>query len=93
MARKVNLDETEFAGGMKHRFLDVEVTSYNQGGEDFTPEDAGMVRHQKLLVDAVGGNGYRAEYDRNNEKVLLYDSSGELAGGSTAQLRVMAVGR
>jgi hypothetical protein len=93
MARKVNLDETEFAGGMKFRFLDVDVTSYDQGGEDLTPEDAGMVRYQKVDADAVGGNGYRVEYVEADDVLKVYDGGSELAGGSTATIRVMTVGR
>lgn len=93
MTVNIELAETEFAGAQKIRHVDVEVTSYEQGGETVTPADLGMNRFQKVHVDAVEPTSVRAKFARQEQAVYLFDGGTEAAGGTTEQLRVMAVGR
>lgn len=94
MTRSISLAETEFAGAMKIRFYDVDVSAYDAtNGESFTPADVGMSRFQQVVVTDAGGSGVDPQFDRANEVIRLYDQNGELAADSTASLRVMAIGR
>ncbi len=93
MTVEITLAETEFAGAQKIRHVDIDVTSYEQGGETITPADLGMNRFQKVHVDAVGGTPVRAEFAREEGAVYLFNGGTEAAGGTTEPLRVMAVGR
>lgn len=93
MTRTVDHDEVEFAGAMTVRFIDVDVTSYDQGGESFSTQDAGMSRFQRVFVESVDGDSVRAEYDRANNNIMLFDGGTEAAGGTTATVEVTAIGR
>lgn len=93
MTRTVDLDETEYAGAMKVRFYDVDITSYEQGGESFTPADVGMARFQKVHADEAEATSVRAKYVPSMNSIYLYDGGTEAAGGATATVRVMVVGR
>lgn len=93
MTRDVTFEELEFAGAMAVRFLEVDVTNYDAGGETFTPTNAGLSRIQHLNVEVIDGSEAFASYDEGNDQIVLYNSAGELGGGSSVTLRVQAIGR
>lgn len=99
MTKSVTLDGTEFAGAMKVRFADVDITSYTAGGESFTPNDAGMHRFQYVAANSTE-NGYVFVYDYTNETVKAYEASTDgstldEAAGTTdvGTVRLMCIGR
>ena len=100
----VDIGGTEFAGAMKVRFADVEISTYSNGGEDFGPSDAGMHRYQFVDANVADGSGFFADYDYNAETIRLYqqtDSDSLAAGvqefteatGVDATVKVMVMGR
>ena len=105
MARNVTIDQTEFAGAMKVRFITFDITSYSAGGESLDPTDAGMHRFQKVNADVSDGTGYVAQYNVDTGNVMLFggteDSTGsggsielqEASSGSSATVSLMVLGR
>lgn len=99
MTKSVTIDHTEFAGAMKVRIATVDITSYTNGGESFTPSDMGMHRFQ-FVCPIADEKGYLVTYDTAGEQLFAYEAGadgGEFdeAGGSTnvGEVEVMAFGR
>lgn len=97
MTKTVDIVSTEFAGAMKVRIVDVDITNYDDGasgnGESFTPSDAGMHRFQAVSPDVKHGAGGAttvqdcvAEYDWANESLRLLQQSDSGGTDSTAEL-------
>lgn len=99
MTKSVTINDTEFAGAMKVRIADVDITSYTNGGEGFTPSDMGMHRFQFVSVFSTE-NGYLFTYDYTNEQILAYEAGADGAAldevadtTDVGTTRVMAFGR
>jgi len=99
MTATVDVLDTEFAGAMKVRIVEVDVTSYTASGEPFTPSDAGMHRFQFVAAQS-DENGYYFTYDYTNEVIKAYEASTDgsaldEAGGTTdvGVVRLMCLGR
>lgn len=102
MTATIDVLDTEFAGAMKVRIVEVDITSYTAGGEPFAPSDAGMHRFQFVTAEP-DENGYVANYDYDGELIRVftadYDAAadGPLidAGGGTdaGVVRLFCVGR
>lgn len=79
MTRDITIDDTEFMGAVKTRFLTVDITNYdddsNGDGESFTPTDAGMNRFQQVIAETDPGASTGANTQIN--AVAQYDSSAE----------------
>lgn len=86
MTKSVDIQDTEFAGAMKVRIVDVDITNYDSDaggdGEGFTPSDAGMHRFQAVDLERKVGEGGAttvqkcvAQYDWSNESIRLYQQS------------------
>lgn len=93
MARDVTFEELEFAGAMAVRFLHIDITDYDPGGESFDETDAGMSRFQMVIPVVVDDSGYKATYVEDDQTIMLHDDNGEAADGSVAEVRVAAIGR
>lgn len=89
----VSVDETEYAGAMKFRFLDVTINNYQSGGHPFSSSDIpGMNRLQDLQVHAKGGT-YVVNFDNDNDTLTVSEGGSEVAGGTTVNARAIAIGR
>lgn len=93
MTKTVDIKDTEFAGAMKVRIVDVDITNYDDGaggsGESFTPSDAGMHRFQAVNPEVMFGEGGAttvlncvAEYDWANTSIRLLHQSNDGTGTS-----------
>lgn len=100
MTKTVDIQDTEFAGAMKVRICDVDITNYDDGangnGESFTPSDAGMHRFQAVSPDVKYGEGGAttvqdcvAEYDWSNESIRLLQQSD--SGGTDGDAELVEV--
>lgn len=99
MTATIDVLDTEFAGAMKVRIVEVDITSYTSGGEAFTPNDAGMHRFQYVTAQS-DENGYMFTYDYDNEAIQAYEASTDGSGldeaaGATdvGVVRLFCVGR
>lgn len=99
MTATIDVLDTEFAGAMKVRIVEVDVTSYTADGEPFTPSDVGMHRFQYVTA-STDENGYMFAYDYDNEVLEAYEAStdgsalDEVAGSTDVGVaRLMCVGR
>lgn len=99
MTKSVTINDTEFAGAMKVRIADVDITSYTADGEPFTPSDMGMHRFQFVSVFSTE-NGYYFTYNYSNEEIEAWEAStdgsalDEVSGTTdVGTVRVMAFGR
>lgn len=101
---EITIEGTEFPGAMKVRFVTVEITDYDTGGQTITPNTLGMDRFQSVRADVVDGSGYVAQYDRYSDALLLQGDSNDGTGtaddplteagsGATAEVSIMALGR
>lgn len=97
MTKTVDVQATEFAGAMKVRIVDVDITNYDDGasgnGESFTPSDAGMHRFQSVQAEVKYGDGTAttvqdcvAQYDWTNESIRLLQQSDASGSDSDANL-------
>lgn len=94
MARTITkLERTEYAGDLKVRKYEVDITSYTTGGEDLTPGDFRLNRFITLVFNEVDGDVEYANYDTTNQKMQVYDAGGELASSGTATFHVTAFGK
>lgn len=91
MTSTIDITDTEFAGAMKVRIADVDITNYdddaNGDGESFTPSDAGMHRFQAVIPEVkVGAGGAStvadavAQYDWSNEAIRLFEQANDGTG-------------
>ena len=79
-------------GNLKMRTEELDVTSYTGDGEDFSPVDVNMRRFVFVLALETSDADQWAKYAEDDETVRLYDDAGELAGGATGTVKVVAVG-
>lgn len=97
MANSITITDTEFAGAMKVRVVEVDITNYdddaNSDGESFTPADAGMRRFQQVVPEAMNGEGGAttvvnavAQYDYANEALRLLVQSNDGTGTANDEL-------
>jgi len=80
MVSELNLDETEFAGGMTVRFCTLNITDYETGGEAVAPSDMGMNRFQSAFADVADGTAVTAQYDETSETVKLFRQANDGTG-------------
>jgi len=105
MTRTINIEETEYPGAMTQRFVEVDITNYDDDtsgdGESFVPGDVSMRRFQDVTPKVIDGTGYVAQYDESADALRLFESAGsagEMAevgsdGNNSATLRVSVLGR
>lgn len=97
MTRNISITDTEFPGAMKVRFVDVDVTNYdddgNSDGEAVDPSDVGMHRFQVVNAQVKPGEGTAttvkncvAQYDYQNNAVRLYEQSNDGTGTGSDEL-------
>jgi len=100
MTRDISVTSTEFLGAVKTRFVDVDITNYDDDaggdGESFTPSDVGMNRFQKVNAEVIYGSGDAttvvncvAQYDESTGAIRLLvqsDNSGSDANTELVEL-------
>lgn len=100
MTKDVDIVDTEFAGAMKVRIVDVDIDNYDSDaagdGESFNPSDAGMHRFQHVTTTVKYGEGSAvtvqncvAEYDWANQSIRLLQQSD--SGGTDADAELVEV--
>lgn len=80
MVSQLQLEETEFAGAMTLRFVTLDVSDYEAGGEALVPNDVGMNRFQSVFADVSDGTPAVAQYDEAAGAVKLYRQSNDGTG-------------
>jgi len=105
MTKTINIEETEYPGAMTQRFVEVDITNYDDDGsgdgESFVPADVSMRRFQDVQPKVIDGTGYVAQYDESTGAIRLFQSAGaagEMAevgsnSNNAATLRVTVLGR
>lgn len=93
MSHTTTINDTEFMGAVKTRFLEVDIDNYEQGAETFGPTDAGMNRFQQVVVEVADDSMLSAHYDAANGVIRLVDGGAEAAAGETASLSVTTMGK
>lgn len=79
-------------GNLKMRVSDMDVTDYDQGGEDFAPADVNMRRFVWVSALATGNDDVVAKWVEGEDAIRLIDSGGEAAASSTQSVVIVAVG-
>lgn len=89
MTKTVNIEETEYMGAVTTRFVEVDVTNYDDDaagdGESFVPADVSMRRFQAVIAEVADGTGVKAHYDESAQAIRLFESSGT-AGANLAEV-------
>jgi len=105
MTSTVTIDETEYMGAVTTRFVEVDVTNYdddgNSDGESFIPADVSMRRFQAVHADVNDGTGMVASYDEDAEAIRLHyagtdgNDLSEVTSNNNegARVRVICMGR
>lgn len=100
MTRDISVTDTEFLGAVKTRFVEIDITNYDDDtsgdGEAFAPSDIGMNRFQNVQAEVMHGEGGAntvvncvAQYDYANNAVRLLvqtDNSGADANTELVEL-------
>jgi len=100
MTNNISVTSTEFLGAVKTRFVDVDITNYDDDtgsdGESFTPSDIGMSRFQHVSAEVIYGSGSAntvvncvAQYDESTGAIRLLvqsDNSGSDANTELVEL-------
>lgn len=89
---EVTLNELEFAGAMKFRFVDVSEDDY-QDGIDFVPNTVNLNRFQTVLANVDGTGAETANYHSEEDEIKVFADDGEIVNGSSVDLTVVAIGR
>lgn len=79
-------------GNLKMRVQEMDVTSYDQGGEDFAPGDVNMRRFIFVLPLATDNDNVDAKWVEGQDALRLIDGGSELAAGESETVVVVAVG-
>lgn len=98
MTREINVTATEFLGAVKTRFVDVDITNYDDDGggdgEPFSPASVGMNRFQHVDAEVVYGSGSAttvvncvAQYDESTGAIRLLVQSDN--GGTEANAELV----
>lgn len=84
MTKSTTINELEFAGAMAIRFIEVDITNYDDGnngnGESFGTTDAGLSRLQRVHCETDPGASSAAntevnavaQYDYSNNSIRLH---------------------
>lgn len=84
MTNNTTIDETEYMGGVTTRFVEVDITNYDDGatgdGESFTPADVSMRRFQAVVAEVADATGVTAHYDEANESIRLFEQANDGTG-------------
>lgn len=97
MARTIDVLDTEYAGAMRVRVVEMDISNYDDDasgdGEAFTASDAGMHRFQTVQAEVMFGEGSAttvvncvAQYDWANESVRLLHQSADGTGTTDDEL-------
>lgn len=90
----VTLNELEYAGAMKFRFVEIDEDDYGPDGIDFVPNTVNLNRFQIVLVNVNDStDATSAQYFEDDEAIRAYDEGVELADGEDVSLSVVAIGR
>lgn len=79
-------------GNLKMRVQEMDITSYEEGGEDFAPADVNMRRFVFVVPLQVSADDFNVNYDEDAEAVKLLDHNGEVGAGETATVVLVSVG-
>lgn len=79
-------------GNLNMRVQEMDITDYDEGGEDFAPVDVNMRRFIFVIPLMVSADDINVNYDEDDEKVKLLDHNGESAEGTTADIVLVCVG-
>jgi len=101
MTRDISVTATEFLGAVKTRFVDVDISNYDDDaggdGESFTPSDIGMNRFQKVSAEVKYGEGSAttvvncvAQYDYQNNSLRLLVQENDGTGTANDELVELA---
>jgi hypothetical protein len=101
MSYSTTIEDTEFMGAVKARYAVIDIDSYTSGGEDVSPNDVGLNRFQGVDCYVRDGSAYVAQYDEENEKLILRgdgDGTSETlpeasAGTGTVSVRFVGKGK
>lgn len=95
MPAEIDMTGTEFAGAMKFRHAEVDVT-YETGGVSFSPSALSMNRFQNVILTlAESDNPAVVSWDPEDEDILLFDPADgtELAAETEVSLIATGIGR
>lgn len=90
MTNTITIDETEYMGAVTTRFVEVDITNYDDGangnGESLVPADVSMRRFQAVIAEVNDNSGMSANYDEDNESVRLWEQANDGTGTSDDEL-------
>jgi hypothetical protein len=100
MTYNLTIEDTEFMGAVKARYADIEISSYNSGGEDLTPNDIGLNRFLAVNAYVDDGSALIAQYDESSEKLIIRgDGDGttqslpEASAGTSVNVSFVGMGK
>lgn len=71
-----NSDRTKNFGGQGGQVLEIDVTSYAEGGEDVSPSTLGLKRHPSIVMPVADGDRFGAQYDKANDTLVITEGKG-----------------
>lgn len=84
------------SGTIREEFFDFAISSYTTGGELVTARDFGLLEIYGIQVvgSNTAGSAYRAVYNNQTGKIMLYSGASEVASATNAgtfRLRVTGI--
>ncbi|AGM11727.1 hypothetical protein HCTV5_121 [Halovirus HCTV-5] len=90
MTKTVTIEETEYMGAVTTRFVEVDITNYDDegdgDGEEFVPADVSMRRFQAVIPEVKDGTGLTASYDESAGSIRLFGQNNDGTGTATDNL-------
>jgi hypothetical protein len=84
MTNTVNIEETEYMGAVTTRFVELDITNYDDDGggdgESFVPADVSMRRFQAVIPEVKDGTGVVASYDESADAIRLFEQANDGTG-------------
>lgn len=71
-----NSDRTKNFGGQGGQLLELDVTSYDEGGEDVSENALGLKRNPSIILPIADGDRFGAQLDKANDKLILTEGKG-----------------
>lgn len=79
-------------GNLKMRVQEMDITSYEEGGESFAPADVNMRRFVYVIPLQVSADDFNVNYDEDTSVIKLLDHNGEVDAGETSTVVLVSVG-
>lgn len=71
--------DADVMGSHKVRVVDMDISSYETGGESLVPSDVGLNRFINVVVQDKTGSGYVPQYDYANGKLQVFEAGADAA--------------